>query len=164
MNASNGVWSDTQILQIITQQQLQTLITNFQRLDFEGIKFPVTIKDIQKIEKGNSIGINVFGYENKEKYPIYASKQCCEEKHVDSILIGEEGARNYALIKDFSTFMYDHTIHRGRKKFYRCCLQAFSTEEILKSHIKVCFKIKDKQRIMMSKKLNMLNSKIMKEK
>ena len=35
-----------------------------------------------------------------------------------------------------------------------CCfyLQAFSTEEILKHHIKDCFKINGKQRIMMPKK------------
>ena len=32
------------------------------------------------------------------------------------------------------------------------CLQAFSTEEILRDHIKDPFKINDKQRIVMSKK------------
>ena len=38
------------------------------------------------------------------------------------------------------------------------CLQALSTEEILKRHIKDCFKINEKQRITMPKKANMLNS------
>ena len=47
------------------------------------------IRDIHKIEKKNSISINVFGYQYKEKYPIYVSKQCCEEKHVDLLLIRE---------------------------------------------------------------------------
>ena len=28
---------------------------------------------IHKIKKNNSININVFGYENKEKHPIYVS-------------------------------------------------------------------------------------------
>ena len=41
--------------------------------DFNDIKFPVKIRDIQKIykkkKKKNSIGINVFGYENKDIYP-----------------------------------------------------------------------------------------------
>ena len=45
-------------------------------LDFKNTKFPVKIRDILKIEKKNSIGISVFGYENKEKYPIYVSKTC----------------------------------------------------------------------------------------
>ena len=41
-------------------------------LDFKEMKFPVKIRDI---EKQNYTGIRVFGYENKEKYPIYVSKK-----------------------------------------------------------------------------------------
>ena len=44
------------------------------KVDFKEIKFPVKIRDSQKIEKKNSIGTSVFCYENKEKYPIYVSK------------------------------------------------------------------------------------------
>ena len=40
--------------------------------DFKDIEFPVKIRDIQKIKK-KSIGI--FGYENKEKHPIYVSEK-----------------------------------------------------------------------------------------
>ena len=76
----------------------------------------------------------------------------------------EKGKRHYVLIKDFNTFMYDHTLHRGRKHFYCYYLHAFSTEKILKRHIKDCFKINGKQTIIMPKKVNMLNSKILKEK
>ena len=60
--------------------------------------------------------------------------------------------------------MYDHTLHRERKHFCRYCLQAFSTEKILKFHIKDCFKINGKKRIIMPKNVNTLNSKIMREK
>ena len=74
-------------------------------LDFKDINFPVKIKDIHK---KNSIGISVFGYENKGKYPIYVSKQCCEEKHVDLLLIGEGEKKHYVFIKDFKRFMYDY--------------------------------------------------------
>ena len=59
------------------------------RLDFKDIKFPVKIRDIHKIEKKSSIGNSVFGYENKEKHPIYVSKKCCKEKHVDLLLRGK---------------------------------------------------------------------------
>ena len=51
-----------------------------------------------------------------------------------------------------------------KKHFCRYCLQAFSIEDILKPHIKDFFKINGKQRIMMPKKVNTLNSEIMKEK
>ena len=103
------------------------------------LQFPIKIRDLHEIKKKNSISIGVFGYENKEKHPIYVSKKCCEEKYVDLFLIGEEGTRRYVFIKDFNTSIYDHTLHRGRKYFCRHCLQAFSTEEVLKSLLKDCF-------------------------
>ena len=73
------------------------------------------------------------------------------KRHADLLLIGKEGKRHYVLIKDFITFMFAHTLHCGRKHFCCFCLQAFSTKERLKCHIKDCFKINGKQRIKMSK-------------
>ena len=102
------------------------------RLNFKDIKFPVKIRDIRKIEKKNSINISVFGYENKEKHPIHVSKKCCQEKHVDLLLIEETEKKHYVLIKDFNTFLNDHLLHRERKHVCRYCLRAFITEEILK--------------------------------
>ena len=67
---------------------------------FKDIKFSVEVRDIHKTEKKNPIDISVFGYENKEKHPIYVSKKFCEEKYVDLSLIDEKKKRLYALIKD----------------------------------------------------------------
>ena len=44
------------------------------------------------------------------------------------------------LIKDFNTFMYDHTLHHGRKYFCHYCLQVFRTEEKIKCQIKIAVK------------------------
>ena len=77
-------------------------------------------------------------------------KKYCEDKHADLLLIGEGEKKYYVLIKDFNTFMYDHTLHRGRKHFY--CLKAFRTAEKLKFHIKDYFKINGQQTIKMPKK------------
>ena len=41
------------------------------KLNFNNMKFPVKIRDIHKIEKKYSIGISVFGYEDKDKHPCY---------------------------------------------------------------------------------------------
>ena len=114
INALNGVWLDTWILnpRIITKVDKAFS----KRLISKDIKIPVKIREIQKIEEKNAIGITVFGNENKEKYQIYISKQCCEEKHVDLLLVGEE-KKHFVLIKDFNRFMYDHSLHRGRKHF-----------------------------------------------
>ena len=38
------------------------------QLDFEDISFPIKIKYCHKIEKKNSTGIIVFGYETTEKH------------------------------------------------------------------------------------------------
>ena len=95
----------------------------------------------------------------KKKNTIHVSKNCCEDKHVDILLIGEGQKNPYALIKDFNTFMYDHTLHRGRKHFCHYCLQAFRTAEKLKCHIKDCFKINGKQTIKMPKKGEYVKSK-----
>ena len=58
------------------------------RLNFKDIKLnSVKIRGFHKIEKKNFIAISVFGYENRKEYPIYVSKQCSEEKHVDLSLL-----------------------------------------------------------------------------
>ena len=60
-----------------------------ERLDYSGIEFPVTTKQYNKIEKQNKININVFGYEEKQPYPIYISKEKCED-HMELLLITKD--------------------------------------------------------------------------
>ena len=43
------------------------------KLDFEDIKLEIEI--FTKSKKKDCIGISVFGYENKQNYPIYVSKK-----------------------------------------------------------------------------------------
>ena len=74
------------------------------------------------MEKNSFISISVFGYENKEKYPIYVAKPRCGEEDVDLLLIGEEGKRHYVLLKGFNTFMCDHALYLGSKHFCCYCL------------------------------------------
>ena len=50
-------------------------------LDFKDIYFQLKL-GILKTEKKSSIAISVFGYENKEKYPIYVSKKNAVKKIV----------------------------------------------------------------------------------
>lgn len=40
------------------------------QLNYDGVEFPVSVKDYAKIDAQNRININVFGYENKKLYPI----------------------------------------------------------------------------------------------
>ena len=49
-----------------------------------------------------------FGYENKEKHPIYVSKKCCEKKNVDILIIEQKGKRHYVLIKNYNSLIQSH--------------------------------------------------------
>lgn len=70
-----------------------------EQLNYEGIEFPVSTKHYGKIQEQNSININVFGYENKEFYPIYISKQHNEDV-LNLLLITKDENKRYFLIKD----------------------------------------------------------------
>ena len=121
----------------------------------------------KKKKKKNSTGIRIYVavvIKKMVKYPIYASKECCEEKHVDLLLIGLEGKEHYILMKDVNAFMYDYPLHRGRKHFCCYCLQTFRTAETRRCHIKYCFEINGKKRIKMQKRVNTLKLKITKGK
>ena len=63
------------------------------RLDFSGITFPVTINQINRIEKQNKININLFGYDTVKKsfYPIQISKESYDD-HLEVLYI--EGKMN----------------------------------------------------------------------
>ena len=123
------------------------------KLDYAGIEFPVTTKQYNKIEKQNEININVFGYENKQPYPIYTSKEKYE-KHMELLLITEDKNKHYVLIKDFNRFMYNKTKHEHRKHFCMNCLQCFSSEGVLDNHKNNCILINGTQAVKMPNKDN----------
>ena len=123
------------------------------KLDYSGIEFPVTIKQINKIEKNNEININVFCYEEKQPYPIYISKEKFED-HMELLLITKDENKHYVLIKDFNKFMYQQTKHKERKHFCMNCLQCFSSERVLNDHKDNCIQINGTQAIKMPDKDN----------
>ena len=122
-----------------------------ENLNYSGIEFPVTTKQYNKIEKHNEININVFGYEEKQKYPIYVSKEKYEDC-MNLLLITENENKHYVLIKDFNKFMYNQTKHKERKHFCMHCLQCFSSEKVLINHKENCIQVNGTQAIKMPTK------------
>ena len=122
-----------------------------EKLDYSSIEFPVTVKHINKIEKQNNICINLFGYEEKQKFPIYISKEKFTD-HMELLLITEGENKHYVLIKDFNKFMFNQTKHEHRKHFCMHCLQCFSREDVLTEHKNNCISINGKQAINMPEK------------
>ena len=123
------------------------------KLDYSGIEFPITIKQINKIEKKNNIRINVFSYEEKQPYPIYVSKEKFED-HIELLLITKDENKHYVLIKDFNKFMYNQTKHKERKHFCMHCLQCFSSERVLNNHKDNCIQVNGIQAVNMPDKDN----------
>ena len=96
-----------------------------ENLNYSGIEFPVTTKQYNKIEKQNEININVFGYEEKQKYPIYVSKEKYEDC-MNLLLITENENKHYVLIKDFNKFVYNQTQSTKRGNIFACIVFSVS--------------------------------------
>ena len=120
-------------------------------MNYEEIEFPVSQKQHNKIEKQNSIRINVFGYEKGQPFPIHISKEEFEDQ-MNLLLITKDEKKHYVLIKDLNTFMYNQSKHKNRKHFCMFCLQCFSSERVLGKHKSNCLTINGKQAINMPKK------------
>ena len=122
-------------------------------LDYSGITFPVTINQINRIEKPNKINIYLFGYDTVKKrpYPIYPSPENYDD-NLNLLYIegknelGEE-TTHYVLIEDFSKLNSKFTKHKGKKHFCMRCLQCFYSNESLAKHRVYCLAIHGVQAI-----------------
>ena len=134
-------------------------------LDYSGVTFPVSVKDMDKIEKQNKININVYGYVEDKDYifPIRNSKEKYEdtlnvlllEKYEDTlnVLVLEKDTaikgyhQHYILITDFSRLNFNITKHESKKYFCLRCLQHFYSEYLLEQHKEDCKNINGTQKI-----------------
>ena len=63
-------------------------------LNYDGIDFPLSQKHYNKVEKQNSIRINVFGYEDGQPFPIHISKKTFEDQ-MNLLLITKDEKKHY---------------------------------------------------------------------
>ena len=123
-------------------------------LDYTGVTFPVTIREMDKIEKGNKININAYIYNEDGKYvsPIRNSKTEYEDT-LNVLLIERETEKeykqHYVYIKDFNRLNFNISKHKNKKHFCLRCLQPFSSEDRLEAHKGDCLIINGTQRIEM---------------
>ena len=94
------------------------------KINMNGIDYPVKIKDIPKVEKqNNNISINVFALEdqtNKQSlYPVYVSNvesgntgKIPVPHIIDLLFIENNENTHYCLIKDLDSFRYDKNKHK----------------------------------------------------
>ena len=119
-------------------------------LNFNGIDFPVDLKDINKFENQNPYKMNVLGYENKEIYPLRISNKITNDLTINLLLINddriqydeknsEETNYHYVWIKDLSKLL-SNQISKNKCKKYICirCFNCFRLESAYKKHEKIC--------------------------
>ena len=108
------------------------------KLDFTGIEFPVSLKDIDKFEKNNpEIRVNVFGFE--KSIHILRLNKTDPQNAIDLLLITNEENQHYCWIKNFAKLLRSQvTKHLGAIYFCKRCWNHFSTPEKLNEHIEVC--------------------------
>ena len=109
-------------------------------LNVGGIEFPVKVSDITKFEKQNpALSINLFGYEEKELFPLYITKEK-KEHHVNLLLISSNETKHYCLIRNLSRLLRSLTKYKCKKYFCEYCLHGFVWEDSLLEHEPHCSK------------------------
>ena len=121
-----------------------------EKLDNDGIKFPVQEKNFNKIEVKNTICIKVFGYEIRFVFPIYISDQKFEDS-IDLLSLIDNDKSHYVYIKYFNRFMFHKTKNKNKKWFCRSCLLCFSRESMVIKHNENCLSINGKQSVKLEK-------------
>ena len=117
----------------------KNLRENSKRLNWNGLKFPIDVKQITHFEKSNqNISINVFGFQ-EVVYPLKIFKAPERQHQINLLLIADEEKKHYCLIKDMSKLLSSQiTKHNGSIHICLRCLNAFQTNEKLEKHKEIC--------------------------
>ena len=94
----------------------------FNELNTTDLQFPLKHTDVPKLKKNNpSISVNVIVFENKEVFPVYASKHRDRPHHVSVLMISNhEGKFHYLL--DLSALVAGRTNHKAFTHVCPYCL------------------------------------------
>ena len=109
-------------------------------LNWEGLKFPVNLSDINIFENLNSsISVNEFGYENLVDPRRISKHNYKHESSVNLLLISDDTKQHYCWIKDISKLLSLQPSKNGhvRHVCFRC-LNTFISEKSLTSYHDYC--------------------------
>ena len=113
-------------------------------LDWDGVEFPVSIKDITDFEENNDLSINVYGEREQTIVPLRISKSSGNKIHLFYY------GGHYSWVKHPSRLFHTTTKDRHKKYFCDSCLQHFNTVKALEEHDRICLGVEEvAQRIQM---------------
>ncbi|KAJ8936825.1 hypothetical protein NQ318_015292 [Aromia moschata] len=119
-------------------------------LKFEGIEFPMKLKDIPKFERLNSISVNVYTINKKEILPVCLTKNNFEKivnllmvpstiNNNDTAMDTDTPLYHFAWIKNMSRLLSKQiSLHNGKMFICNRCLNHFTTQEMLDRHSLDC--------------------------
>lgn len=125
------------------------------KVNYKGIKFPVTLDGIKKFDNQNKVASNVYfwdksggepdqqGDKHGKLIPIYVSNQKSHIKRINYLLmqdVAEDGKikSHWCWIKNLSKLAYDITKHKCKKYVCERCLHVCSSEAVLAKHMPDC--------------------------
>lgn len=112
------------------------------KVNMRGIEYPVRLAQISKFENQNDISVNVFGYEDKEIFPMRVTK-VKKKAHVDLLYLKRGEFFHYCLIKNLNRFLYrTEGVNSGHShKYCPYCLHGFFKQRTLDRHIDFCMSL-----------------------
>ena len=97
--------------------------------DWSGLKFPVSIKDINVFEMNNDILVNVLSVEDKDVYICRKPQRGPTPREINLMLISEDDKWHYTAIISLSRLLASKNSKQKVKQYFcNNCLQDFTLE------------------------------------
>ena len=112
----------------------------FNKFNIADLQFSLKHTDIPKFQKINPpISVDVLVFENKEVFPLYASKHRDRPHHVNVLMISnDEWKFHYLLVRNLSKLVAGQTKHTNQTCVCPYCLYCFLQQWLLDAHLPEC--------------------------
>ena len=105
--------------------------------DWDGIKFPASIRDIKRFESRNEITINILALEDKKVYICRKGKEY--NRVANLMLITDQNRKHYVVIKSLKRLLsIQNSRHKESQHFCINCLQGFAEQKSRDEHYVYC--------------------------
>ena len=108
--------------------------------DISGIKFPITLNQIEKFEQPNpDFSVNVFKHDKQvdkdvKLIPLYTTPERNRKYHANLLQIGTSQKPHYVVINNMSHLLLENTSARNKMYICKYCLTKFAKESTLEEH------------------------------
>ena len=121
--------------------------------DWSDTEFPVSLRDINKFERNNEIGVNILAVENKK---IYICRKGRDYDRIVNLMLMTDvespNKKHYVAVKSLSRLLSkQNSKHKEAQNFCTNCLNGFESEIIRDEHYEYC-RSKDSVRVEMPTK------------